>query len=102
MRRDVALRFPLLAIQAAKLIESNEKMDVFGELYIQIRMKSALWNFRKIFSLILIICTAFFLAAFARLRKDTTSFFMSVCPPARMEFGSLRTDLYEIWYFSIF
>ena len=32
MRCDVALRFALLAIQAAKLIESNEKMDVFGEL----------------------------------------------------------------------
>lgn len=40
---------PLLAIQAAKLIESNEKMDVFGEICIQIRLKSALWNFRKIY-----------------------------------------------------
>jgi len=59
-RRDVALRFALLAIQAAKLIESNEKMDVFGELCIQIRLKSALWNFKNVFSLLLIICRFFF------------------------------------------
>jgi len=70
MRCDVALRFPLLAIQAAKLIESNEKMDVFGELCIQIRLKSALWNFRNLFSLLLIICTDFFLSRFRKIAKS--------------------------------
>jgi hypothetical protein len=46
-------------------------------------------------------CT--FLVAFAKLRKATLSFVMSVRPPARMEsVGPHWTVFHEIWYPSIF
>jgi len=37
-----------------------------------------------------------FLGAFAKLRKVTISFVMSVRPSARMELGSHRTDFHKI------
>jgi hypothetical protein len=44
-----------------------------------------------------------FLGSFAKLRKATLSFVMSVRPIVRMEQpGSHWADFYEIWYFSIF
>ena len=44
----------------------------------------------------------FFLGAFAKLRKATRSFVMSVCPSARMnQLGSHGTDFHEIWYLMI-
>jgi len=43
-----------------------------------------------------------FLGAFAKLRKATISFVMSVCPSVRKEqLGSRWTDFHEILYFSI-
>jgi len=59
---------------------------------------------------------AWFSGAFAKLRKSTISFVLSVCQPAvclcvclyvlpyvRMEqIGSQRTDFHEIWYWSVF
>jgi len=47
-----------------------------------------------------------FLGAFAKLRKATISFVMSVCPyvhlSVRMDLGPQWTDLHEISYFRIF
>jgi len=47
-----------------------------------------------------------FLGAFAKLRKATISFVMSVClsvrPSVRMELGSHRTDFHEIRYLGVF
>ena len=44
-----------------------------------------------------------FLGAFAKLRKATITFVMSVCPSVRMEYlGSHWTDFHWIWYLSIF
>jgi hypothetical protein len=44
-----------------------------------------------------------FLGAFAKLRKATISFVMSICPSVRMEQpGSHWTDFHEISYLSIF
>jgi len=44
-----------------------------------------------------------FLGTFAKLRKTTISFVMSVRPSVRMEqLGSHWTDFHEIWYLSIF
>jgi hypothetical protein len=49
----------------------------------------------------------FLLGAFAKLRKVTISFVVSVCPSARPsarmdQLGSYWKDFYEIWYLSIF
>jgi hypothetical protein len=44
-----------------------------------------------------------FFSAFAKLRKTTISFIMSVRPPVRMEqIGSHWTNFHEFWYLSIF
>jgi hypothetical protein len=43
-----------------------------------------------------------FLGAFAKLRKVTISFVMSVCPYVETErLGSHWTDFHELWYFSV-
>ena len=42
------------------------------------------------------------LSAFAKLRKATISFVMSVCPSVCMELGSHSTDFHKILYFRIF
>jgi hypothetical protein len=48
-----------------------------------------------------------FLGAFAKLRKETISFVMSVCPSVRPsvrmeQLGSHGTDFHQIWYLNIF
>ena len=44
-----------------------------------------------------------FVGAFAKLRKATISFGMSVCPSVRMEqLGFYWTDFHKIWHLSIF
>jgi hypothetical protein len=40
--------------------------------------------------------------AFAKLRKSTVTFVVSVCLSVRIELGSLWTDFREIWYLNIF
>jgi hypothetical protein len=54
----------------------------------------------------LLSCTtlaAWFLGAFAKLRKEIISFVMSVCPSARMEqLGPHRTDFHEILCLNFF
>ena len=42
------------------------------------------------------------LDAFAKLRKATLTFFMSVCPPCVEQFGFHWTDFHETWYLTIF
>ena len=56
-----------------------------------------------------VFCTHFiafarrFLGAFAKLRKETTSFVMSGCPSVSTEQPSSHwTDFHEIWYLNIF
>jgi hypothetical protein len=45
----------------------------------------------------------YFLGAFAKLRKATINFVMSVCPSVRMEqLGSHWADFHEIWYLKMF
>jgi len=53
--------------------------------------------------LVLNIRSLLFLGMFAKLRKATISFVMSVRPSVHMEqLGSRRTDFHEIWHLSIF
>jgi len=45
----------------------------------------------------------YFLSCFAKLRKATISFVMSVCPSVRMEqLGSRWTDFHKICYLNLF
>jgi len=67
-------------------------------------LKPEIWNAQSVCGHIIILyeCGISFQGAFAKLRKATINFVMSVLPPVLMKhLGSHGTDFREIWYFSI-
>jgi hypothetical protein len=108
------LEFLPSALDASGLYPVGVKLGRSQSLYGRLDKEKKFCSFRKSnprsFSpwkvtvlITILVLDGQFLGAFAKLRKATISFFMSVCLSVRMEqLGSHWTDVHEILYFGIF